>query len=248
MQNLTDIQPARANIRLNTALIVATFIIGLFVDQIGGIVGQLVVSVWTWALMLQVIATSPRRWRLPLYACLVWATAGEVFLSLVWGVYTYRLENVPFFIPPGHVLLFWLGLVHSARVSHAFIAIVPLTTIVYAVYSFSTGFDTLSIPLIGLFLLGWLQPEGRKLYSLMLVLALMLELYGTWMGNWAWRAEVPFMGLSSNNPPYAAGSFYCMLDVLVGLTVRLILSRAGGSKEDLDQAARQVINPGRRNM
>ena len=35
-------------------------------------------------------------------SCIAIATAGELFLSLVWGLYTYRLENVPMFVPPGN--------------------------------------------------------------------------------------------------------------------------------------------------
>jgi hypothetical protein len=29
------------------------------------------------------------------------ATTGEMLLSLGWGQYTYRLGNVPMFVPPG---------------------------------------------------------------------------------------------------------------------------------------------------
>lgn len=241
MQIAIDNQPINTIVRVNTLLVVATFVIGLFVDQYGGRAGQFAVSVCSWALMFRVIATSPPQWRVPLYACLVWASAGEIFLSLVWGVYTYRLENIPLFIPPGHVLLFWLGLVYSARVSRVFVAAVPVAAFAYASFSWATGFDTLSIPLIGLFLLSWLQPEGRRIYSVMLVFALVLELYGTWMGNWVWRGDVPYFELSSNNPPFAAGAFYCMLDVLVGLSVRSILA----TRTDLAQNRQAIaIDPG----
>jgi hypothetical protein len=62
----------------------------------------------------------------------------------------------------------------------------------------------------------------------MLVMSVALELYGTWIGNWVWHPDVPYFALTSNNPPLAAGSFYCMLDVLVGLTVRSIVSAPAG--------------------
>lgn len=179
--------------------------------------------------MFRLIATSPPQWRVPLYCCLVWATAGEIFLSLVWGLYTYRLGNIPFFIPPGHVFLFWLGLVYAPRLPRLFVAAVPVAAVCYAIFAFATGFDTVSIPLVGLFVLCWLQPQGRRLYSLMLVISLMVELYGTWIGNWAWHADVPYFDLTSNNPPIAAGSFYCMLDVLIGLSVRSIMSKHASS-------------------
>jgi hypothetical protein len=60
----------------------------------------------------------------------------------------------------------------------------------------------------------WLSPS-RKLYAIMFVLSLAMELYGTWMGNWIWSAQVPWLGLRADNPPIAAGAFYCVLDLLV---------------------------------
>jgi hypothetical protein len=42
-----------------------------------------------------------------------------------------------------------------------------------------------------------------------------MELYGTWIGNWVWAAHVPVLGLTTLNPPIAAGAFYCVLDLLV---------------------------------
>jgi hypothetical protein len=209
--------------RTSLVLVVLTFLVGLPVDQYGGLAGQLAVSVWTWAVFFHVVRASPATWRLPFYACLAWATAGEVFLSLVWGLYTYRLENIPLFIPPGHVLLFYLGLVLAPRVPRAFVALVPALAAAYAAFAWLNGFDTISVLLAALFVVCMLQAQGRRLYAVMFVAALAVELYGTWLGNWAWRADVPYLGLSSANPPLAAGALYCALDVLVGLATRGVL-------------------------
>ncbi len=208
--------------RFNLALVILTFALGLIIDQHAGLAGQLVVSVWTWGVFFWLLRTSPREWRLPFYMCLVWATTGEIFLSLIWGLYTYRLGNIPLFIPPGHGLLFYLGLVLAPRVPRAFVALVPAAAVGYAAFAWINGIDTISIPLIVLFILCMLQPEGRRLYSVMFVASLMAEVYGTWVGNWVWHAEVPYLGFNSANPPIAAGAFYCAMDVLVGLTVRAI--------------------------
>jgi hypothetical protein len=215
--------------KLNLALVAVTFVGGLIVDQYGGLAGQLLVSVWAWAVMFRLLETSPRKWRMPFWACLVWATAGEIFLSLVWGMYTYRLENVPFFVPPGHVLLFWLGLTLAPRVPKWFVAGVPLLAAGYALAAWWHGFDTVSVLLIGLFLLCMGNREGRPLYSVMFLLSLAAELYGTWIGNWVWHADVPYFSLTSFNPPLAAGAFYCALDVLVGLTSRRLVQKSGSA-------------------
>lgn len=209
-------------VRRYALLIVATFGVGLIIDQFGGLAGQLAVSAWCWILMLRLIAISPATWRPAMYACLIWSTFGEIFLSLVWGLYSYRLGNIPFFIPPGHVFLLWLGLQFAPRLPSLFVYATPLIAVAYAGFALYAGFDTISVLLVGLFMLCWLQPEGRRLYSLMLLMSLLVELYGTWLGNWIWHPEVPYFALSSANPPLAAGSFYCMLDVLIVLTVRSI--------------------------
>ncbi len=207
----------------NLSLILVTFLFGLIIDQRGGLAGQLALSVWAWGMFFWLLRTSPHEWRLSFYACLVWATAGEIFLSLVWGLYTYRLENIPLFIPPGHVLLFYAGLVLAPRVPRLFVALVPGAAISYAAFAWVYGFDTISIALIALFIVCMLQPEGRRLYAVMFVASLMLEVYGTWIGNWVWHPDVPYLGLNSANPPLAAGAFYCALDVLVGLAARGLL-------------------------
>jgi len=207
----------------NLSLILVTFLFGLFIDHHAGLTGQLALSVCAWGLFFWLLRTSPREWRPSFYACLIWATAGEIFLSLVWGLYTYRLENIPFFIPPGHALLFYLGLVLAPRVPRAFVALVPAAAVVYAAFAWVNDFDTISIPLIALFIVCMLQTEGRRLYAVMFVASLTLEVYGTWIGNWVWHPDVPYLGLNSTNPPLAAGAFYCALDVLVGLTVRGLL-------------------------
>lgn len=210
---------------INLALVIATFAIGLLVDQHFGLIGQLAVGVWSWGMMFWLLRSSPKEWRLPFWVCLVWATFGEIFLSLVWGLYTYRLGNIPFFIPPGHVLLFWLGLTFAPRVPAAFVVLVPVAAIAYAAFAWTTGIDTISIALIALFVLCMLQAEGRRLYSVMFLASLAVEIYGTWIGNWVWHPDEFYFGFTSANPPIAAGSFYCMLDVLVGLTVRGIVRR-----------------------
>ncbi len=189
-------------------------------DQHGGVAGQLAVSVCIWGVFFWLLRSSPREWRLPLYACLVWATAGEIFLSLVWGLYTYRLGNIPLFVPPGHALLFYFVLILAPRVPRAFVTLVSAAAVGYAAFAWIKGFDTISVALVVVFLLFMLHAEGRRLYALMLVASLILEVYGTWIGNWVWHRDVPYMYLNSANPPIAAGAFYCALDVLVGLTVR----------------------------
>ena len=196
-------------------LIVLAIAAGLYVDQHWVACGQLVVSLVTWMILAGVWLNSDVRMRPSLIACLLFATAGEVFLSLGWGLYQYRLENIPLFVPPGHVLLFFLGTQVAARIPGRWewaIAALALPMVAYFAWQ---GRDTFSPLLYGLFIACMALSPSRKLYATMFVLALVMELYGTWMGNWTWAAEVPWLGLATTNPPLAAGAFYCVLDLLV---------------------------------
>lgn len=209
------------------ALIVATIVVGLAVDQLWRGHGQLAVNAVTWLVFVALWVRAGHEQRPALLACLLFATAGEVFLSLVWGLYDYREGNIPLFVPPGHVLLFSLGVQIARRLperSEWWIAAIALPVILAFA---GTGRDTLGPLLYALFAAClWLSPS-RRLYATMFVLALAMELYGTWLGNWTWSRQVPWLGLSADNPPLAAGAFYCVLDLLVvSTTVRWSRSRA----------------------
>ena len=196
-------------------LIVLTITGGLLMDYHWVQFGQIAASAAAWVVCLGLLARSGPDRRPALVACLAIATAGEIFLSLVWGLYQYRLGNIPLFVPPGHVLLFFLGTQVAAKIPDRSVAwIAALAALVIAALAWS-GRDTLGPLLFALFLIFlWISPS-RKLYATMFVLSLAMELYGTWIGNWAWSSEVPWLGLRTLNPPIAAGAFYCVLDLLV---------------------------------
>ena len=216
------------------ALIVATIAGGLLVDQHWMRYGQLAVSIAAWMVFAALWLRSDGQRRPALAACLVFATAGEVFLSLVWGLYQYRLGNIPLFVPPGHVLLFFLGMEIAARLprsSEWWIAVLAAPLV--ALFAWN-GRDTLGPLLYALFLAClWLSPS-RRLYATMFVLSLAMELYGTWIGNWVWSARVPWLGLTADNPPLAAGAFYCVLDLLVvSVTSRWLYPGSPGLKPNI---------------
>ena len=207
-------------------VIVATIAGGLLLDQHWVPHGQWAVNAIAWGVLATLWWRSSDKQRPALLACLLFATAGEVFLSLVWGLYEYRLGNIPLFVPPGHVLLFYLGTRLALRMPEGgtwWIAAAALPVV--ALFAW-TGRDTLG-PLLYAFFLAciWVSP-ARKLYAVMFVLSLVMELYGTWLGNWTWAREVPWWGLATDNPPLAAGTFYCLLDFLVVITTRRRLQPA----------------------
>src|SRR5712691_3768861 len=98
-----------------------------------------ITSLWQqWALGLLTFAVlylsalkAPKEQRLQVRTCVIVATGFEIFGSLIWGVYRYRLHNVPLFVPPGHGLVYLFGLLaartpvvieYGKRVAHVVLA------------------------------------------------------------------------------------------------------------------------------
>lgn len=203
-------------------LILATIAVGLLIDVKVGLLGQMALSAVVWAILFFLLAIQDRRTRAPLIACLLIATLGEMFLSLLWGLYTYRLDNIPLFVPPGHVMLFLLGLSLAQRMRPAVADAVIAAAGGYSLWAAFAGVDTLGLALFALLLAASLAlPGHRRLYASTFLLALALELLGTGLGNWVWAREVAGLPLLTTNPPLAAGAFYCALDALVVVSMRL---------------------------
>src|SRR5258708_28810354 len=70
----------------------------------------------TWLVLLAALWPLPALARAQALGVVLFATVGEVIGSLVWGVYRYRLHNLPLFIPPAHGLVYLSGLAVASLV------------------------------------------------------------------------------------------------------------------------------------
>jgi hypothetical protein len=204
---------------------VAVLALGLWADIHVDLPGQLAIGAAVWAFTLGLLAPLPAPERGFYLACIAIATAGELFLSLVWGLYTYRLHNVPLFVPPGHAIMLMLGLELTKRMPGSLARTILGGAGAYTVMAALYGLDTLAVPLYLLLAVSVLSlPAHLRLFASSFVLTLTLELYGTALGNWSWDREVPWVGLVTTNPPAIAGAFYCTLHALA-IGMRRLLER-----------------------
>ena len=210
---------------LRAVVICAVITVGLAFDQLVPFWGQTLTNLGLWVLLWQWVRHAPQEEKITLISCVIYATLGECFLSLGWGLYDYRLGNIPAFVPPGHALLLMLGIILAARLRDWIVWCVPLAATPFVLLLAWTGADTFGLLLFAILILCMLFSQSRKLYAVMFVLSLTMEIYGTWLGNWAWATDVPWIGLTTTNPPLAAGVFYCVLDFLVMTTVRRYRNR-----------------------
>jgi hypothetical protein len=204
-------------------LVVGTMVVGLWLDAQGLPGCQEIVNFWVWGIFFVLfLRTCDLYQRSELLLCLAIATLGEVVLSICWGLYDYRLGNLPLFVPPGHVLLYLLGKDLAPRMPYWIVKAVPLLFAPYILYGLLSGGDVQSGIWYVLLLIVLKIGDNCRLYALMFLLAFMLEIYGTGLANWAWRSTVPGLGMSSANPPASVGAFYAVLDLLVIGTNRWI--------------------------
>ncbi|HYI13163.1 MAG TPA: hypothetical protein VEK57_29215 [Thermoanaerobaculia bacterium] len=174
-----------------------------------------------------------RRFRVPtpqILCAVAVATLGEVILSLGFGLYSYSHALIPFYVPPGHGILYILAVESTQQESlrrreRAICSGVLVAGTVIAVASLVVLGDTWGF----LWWLGALAlirfSRNQLMLSTCFIFTIVLEWAGTANGNWVWTAQVPFVGLHSANPPSGVGILYILLDLIVmGVTSRF----AGG--------------------
>lgn len=204
---------------LVTLLVVSAWTIGgLAVDRQVGHTGQLALGVFTAGVLAVLLAFQPTNVRLQTLAVVCIATLGEVVGSLVWGLYGYRLENLPAFVPPGHGLVYLAGLSLATLLARRTSALLVAAGAVAATWGVA-GVTVLPTPDVSgtigcAFLIGVLVWTHRPVYAGVFMVVVALELYGTALGTWTWQPAVPGLGLSQGNPPSGVASGYVVFDIL----------------------------------
>ena len=197
-------------------LYVLTIAIGLFISAE---YAQWPVDIWCIGIFSYIFWVTDKKERIEMLAVLAFATPLELFFSEVWLIYEYQRGFMPLFVPVGHYFLFDLGRRVAKRLPEGSPMPLVLLLVPLVVYGAIQGTDTSAVFLI-LLTLGFTMygPEPR-LYASMVWLALFMELWGTYLENWEWAANVPWTGLTAWNPPLLVGAFYCFGDLLVNLSV-----------------------------
>jgi hypothetical protein len=207
-------------------VVVLTLAAGIPIDAAGAWWAQPVVSAWTWGVLLWIAAAAPAAERRAFGVCVVLATAGELFLKDVWGLYEYRLRNLPLFISAGHALVYAAASRMSRRAPRCLPAAVAGGFAVYAAAAAWTGLDTFGAPWFLVFAAYLATSADRRLCATLFLFALAIELYGTRLQGWRYFTVEPWFGLTTTNPPVWIGAVYCTLETLVR-RVPVITARVG---------------------
>lgn len=155
-----------------------------------------------------------------IYAVLI-GIIGEYLFCLGFGMYSYRLNNVPHYVPPGHAIMY-LGVNYFVRQPKIVINKKALEIAFYLINGlFATYFLIFKNDILGFsltvitFYFVTKKPRERLFYLAMYFAIACLELIGTYYECWfwppTWFGKVDF--ITSANPPSGISFFYFGLDL-----------------------------------
>jgi hypothetical protein len=218
---------------LTRALALLSFIgVLLAVDTQVDAHGQLLLGLAAWIALAAALRDVPPLLRAQALVVVVVATCAEVVGSIIWGVYTYRLENLPSFVPPCHGLVYLAGAALAAAaaprkellVRVALVAVVAWGIAGVTVLPRADVGGAIGAALLAVYLIRGRAPE---IYAGVFLVVAWLELYGTAVGTWEWAVTIPGTGVPQGNPPSGVASGYVWFDI-VALALAPPLIRWGG--------------------
>lgn len=172
--------------------------------------------------------STPRVKESMIYAVII-GFLGEHFFSRGLDMYTYRLENVPHYVPLGHAALYGRILMFSKAsvvrrnnqaIEQLFSYVIATLSLVYLIF-FNDVFGFVMTLCVFLMLLK--RPKDKLFFYAMYILVAILEIGGTAFGCWKWpnTAFGVFSFLPSHNPPSGISLFYFLLDVSCFMVYKL---------------------------
>jgi hypothetical protein len=239
---------ARAAVQAVAAAAGAAYLAGLLaLDHYANYHEQLALGVLTFVVLAGALSRVPLVTRVQTIGVVCFATVGEVTGSLIWGVYHYRLHNLPLFVPPAHGLVYLTGfalarslgawppgprLVPGTAQCASHEGLVPTRQAAAGrARALVVVAGAIGVPLLLLFL--W-RGRNRAIYAAVFLVVASLELYGTAIGTWRWERELPGLGIPDGNPPSGVASGYVWFDVMALLVAPYLVAVARRSRRPTD--------------
>jgi hypothetical protein len=213
---------------MTPAAVLAWIPLVLFLDRGASMTQQRLLGVGTWLLLLLLLKREPVRTRAQVAVVVAFATAVEYCFAGWLGVYVYRLHDVPWFVPPGHGLVYLgaLAIGRSDVVRRHARPLVAATLALAGAYAVWGLFLSGRTDVLGAFWFACLAVfllRGRSLRSQPTVnntvfvgaflVVTYLELLGTSLGTWTWQVRDPILGVvAMGNPPSGAAGGYGFFD------------------------------------
>jgi hypothetical protein len=218
--------------------------LGLALDRYADVGAQMLLAVCAWGFLAIAFAYLTPMERAQTSVVVMVATMAEVIGSVIWGIYSYRLGNLPLFVPPGHGLVYLTGLRLSqtrwpAARPRVFVglAIAVVTTwalLGLVVFERRDVAGAVAAAVLVLFLL---RGRAPAVYAGVFFAVAYLEIYGTAVGTWTWAEEIPGLGVADGNPPSGAACGYVFFDIAALSLAPSLLAAWGALRRRLAPSA-----------
>lgn len=174
-----------------------------------------------WGVLLAFLMFESRQVQSQVLIAVAFATVGEYYASVYMEGYTYRLANVPAYVPPGHGLIYLsaVALGRSAIFKKYYQGLFKyglVAGIIWVVWGLTIApqLDVLGALLFTVFLLFLKFGKSAPVYLAAFYVTSYLEWVGTLAGTWTWAAIDPIAGLPQGNPPSGVAAWYCLVDAV----------------------------------
>ncbi len=194
---------------------------GLGMDHYADLWFQCLLGLCTWVILIVALRYFTPQERAQTLCVVLVATCAEIVGSILWGMYSYRLGNLPLFVPPGHGIVYLTGLRLSQsraarRHARAWVGAAIVLAASWGILGLSGVLGRVDAAgAFGALVLCVFLVKGRArtVYAGVLLFVAFLEIYGTALGTWRWAAEIPGLGVPDGNPPSGAASGYVFFDI-----------------------------------
>jgi len=207
------------------------------IDSVASIELQHALGIAGWASLLALLYGECKYVRTQVLIAVTFATIGENFASIFMAGYTYRLENVPAFVPPGHGIVYLTAVVLGrtslflkyARNITVFVVLVGSAWSLLVLTEIIGRKDEIGTILFGIYLLYLFKGRSPMVYLGAFFITTWVELIGTSLGTWNWAAIDPASTLTQGNPPSGVAAWYCLVDAVAmgGAIPALQLTKRG---------------------
>jgi len=195
---------------------------------------QNALGVCAWVFLIGLLLGENREIRAQVGIAIIFATIGEHFASPFMGGYTYRFENVPAYVPPGHGMVYLTAValgrsglfLRHAREIAALVVLVCGAWSIWGISGYAEQGDSVGALLFCVFLGYLFKGRSPMVYLAAFFITTWLELIGTAVGTWKWAAIDPVLGLPQGNPPSGVAAWYCLVDAVAMGGAAPLLSRA----------------------
>ena len=191
----------------------------LGLDSSASLGQQRLLGAGTWLLLLLALRAEDRATRVQVGVVVAFATVVELVFAGWLGVYVYRLDNVPAFVPPGHGLVYLAALaIGRSAWAHAHARGLLGTTLglagAWALWgvTLSPRPDVLGAFWFGCLLVFAWRGRSPLLYAGAFLVVSGLELVGTSLGSWTWSEVDPTGWIPIGNPPSGIAGGYAWFD------------------------------------